>query len=346
MPVKQESTPQRILISRTDSIGDVLLTLPMCGLIKEYHTNAHLLFLGRTYTKPIIDCCEHIADFINWDEISKLPVNEQILFFKESKIDTIIHVFPDRKIAEVAARAGIKQRIGATGRLYHWLYCNKLRPLSRKNSILHEAELNVKLAHAFVPENKTEHSLLWNYYGFTKIPPLTAEVFGRIDKAKFNLILHPKSKGSAREWPLDKYKMLVEALPPQQYNVFISGTSADGEFLQTWLKSLPDFVHDITGQLSLSGFIAFIGQADGLIAASTGPLHIAAALGKMAIGLYPPIRPMHPGRWGPIGKNAHYIVLDKNCSACKDAPLECRCMKDIEVEQVLKKVTDNAVLSR
>ena len=43
---------------------------------------------------------------------------------------------------------------------------------------------------------------------------------------------------------------------------------------------------DLTGKLSLQQYISFINAANGLVAASTGPLHIAAALNKKAIGLF------------------------------------------------------------
>lgn len=44
-----------------------------------------------------------------------------------------------------------------------------------------------------------------------------------------------------------------------------------------------------------------------MVASGTGPLHLAAALGINAIGLFPTIRPIHPGRWQPIGMKAHFF---------------------------------------
>jgi ADP-heptose:LPS heptosyltransferase len=93
--------------------------------------------------------------------------------------------------------------------------------------------------------------------------------------------------------------------------------------------------------MDLGGLMAFIAAADALIAASTGPLHIASALGIKAIGLYPPIRPMHPGRWAPLGKKAVYLVKDAECDKCRKS-LECLCMKDLSPELVkneLEKIT-------
>ncbi|MBL0315693.1 MAG: hypothetical protein IPP69_07900 [Flavobacteriales bacterium] len=56
--------------------------------------------------------------------------------------------------------------------------------------------------------------------------------------------------------------------------------------------------------INLAELIAFINQYDGLVAANTGPLHIASACGIHAFGLYSLKRPIHPGRWSPVGKNA------------------------------------------
>ena len=64
---------------------------------------------------------------------------------------------------------------------------------------------------------------------------------------------------------------------------------------------------DITGKFGIEKFYHFVQCADGLVACSTGPLHIAAAKGIHALGLYPSARPKHAGRWGPLGPKAEYI---------------------------------------
>ena len=43
----------RIIISRTDSIGDVMLTLPMCVWLKKNIPGVELIYLGKNYTKPV-----------------------------------------------------------------------------------------------------------------------------------------------------------------------------------------------------------------------------------------------------------------------------------------------------
>jgi ADP-heptose:LPS heptosyltransferase len=321
--------PKRIIISRTDSIGDVILTLPLAGILKHHFPDLHLMFLGSAYTKAVIDCCKHIDEFIDWTYIKTLKEDEAVSFLKTKKADSIIHVFPLKEIAILAKKAGIPSRIGTTNRIYHWYTCNKLLRFSRKNSDLHEAQLNTKLLKPFGINRPYETEELISFYGFESRIPITDTISSLIDKEKFNLILHPKSKGSAREWGPDNFAALIETLPKDKFRIFVSGTASEAQLMQTeLLDKYKDSITDITGKFSLSEFISFISQSDGLIAASTGPLHIAAALGKIALGIYPPIKPMHPGRWKPLGEKASFAVAEKQCSACRKSN-ECKCMKDI-----------------
>jgi len=325
-----------ILISRTDAIGDVVLTLPIAGIIKEYYPNSKVYFLGKTYTKDIVLLSKHVDKFINWSEIEKLPINNQINEIKQYYIDIIIHVFPNKDIAKLMKKAGIQLRIGTTHRSFHWNTCNKRINFSRKNSELHEAQLNTKLLTALGIEKEFNLEELVSYYGFENVPPLDAKFRRLLHQKKYNLILHPKSKGSAREWGLDNFKKLIEILPENLFNIFLSGTEEEGKLFRAYLMGHEN-VTDISGSMTLSEFISFINACEGLVAASTGPLHIAASLGKQALGIYPPIRPMHPGRWKPLGIQADYIVQDNECSDCRKGG-SCHCMLELNPELVKEKL--------
>ena len=201
-----------IVISRTDSIGDVVLTLPLAGIIKQFIPNSKLIFLGRNYTKDVIELSQHVDEFISYDAIVKLSDEEQISAFKNLNATHIIHVFPVKEIAVLAKKAAIATRIGTTNRLWHWFTCNIRVKLSRKNSDLHEAQLNTKLLSPLGINKEFSIEELANTYGFTKVPTLEKINADLIDKTKTNIILHPKSKGSAREWGLDNFSKLISEL--------------------------------------------------------------------------------------------------------------------------------------
>lgn len=304
----------------------------MAGLIKKYFPKCTIVFLGRNYTKDVIALSEHVDEFINYDDLEKLSLQERIAVLKKINADVFVHVFPKKEIAQLAKSAGIPLRVGTKNRIYHWLTCNKLINLSRKNSDLHESQLNFKLLSFLNIETSVSLSAVSDYYGFTKVPQLKEEYAQLIDPNRFNIILHPKSKGSAREWGVDNFEKLIELLPKEKFKIFISGTEQEGKLMPELLKNKN--IIDLTGKLSLQQYIAFINATNGLVAASTGPLHIAAALNKKAIGLFVPKRPMHPGRWMPIGKNATYVVFDKDCVDCKNGK-DCNCIIKINPKQIV-----------
>lgn len=312
----------------------MVLTLPMAGLLKENFPACKVYFLGRTYTKDVVALSAHVDGFINYDALEKMQEAEAVATLESFRADVIVHVFPKNEIAALAKKAGIAVRAGTTNRWYHWLYCNKRIALSRKNSDLHEAQLNLKLLFFLGMTTGLPLENVPALYGFTRHEALELDAaYGKlIDKTKFSLILHPKSKGSAREWGTDNFEKLVELLPQDRYQVFISGTAEDGKALGGILKNKK--VTDLTGKLSLQQFIAFINACDGLVAASTGPLHIAAALGKRAIGLFAPMRPIHPGRWAPLGPQASFLVKDEQCRDCKKGG-HCHCIREITPQRVM-----------
>lgn len=325
---------KRIIISRIDKIGDVILTLPLAGYLKSIFPDCYIIFLGRKYTKPIINACTNIDEFADWDNISELSFSKQKRIFCKFKSDVIIHVFPNAKVAKLAFLAKIPIRIGTSRRIFHWLFVNNKVRLSRKKSDLHESQLNLILAkplnNKFVVPDLNE---IIGLYGFSSFEMLDSNLHSVINNNKFNVILHPKSKGSAREWGLDRYSELIRILSPEKFNIIVAGTDDEASQMEQLLKVYRNKIIDITGKLTLSQYISLINHADGMVACSTGPLHIASAAGKYAVGLYAPMKPIFPQRWAPIGKKAKYFVLDKNCEKCRKS-FNCECIRSITANEV------------
>ena len=336
-------TPLTFLVSRTDAIGDVVLTLPVCGRLKQLFPGCRVVLIGRTYTAPVAAACPWVDDFLNLDELLKEPEMAQTETLRAFAAAAIIHVFPNKTLARLAQKAKIPLRIGTRNRWQHWLTCNRLVALSRRHSPLHEAQLNLQLLE---PLGNTSTPSLAETAPLVRLqaPEPLAETWQQLlaqrQSGQLNVILHPRSRGSAREWGLNNFAQLARLLHRAGHRVFISGTAAEGEELAAWLQENAAFLAaDLTGQLSLPQLIAFIAAADGLVAGSTGPLHLAAALGRHALGLYPPIRPMHPGRWAPLGPHAEFMVFDKpNCDDCRKQPAACTCIRAIAAAAVAVQV--------
>ena len=321
-----------VIISRTDSIGDVMLTLPICAWLKEQSPDVNIIFIGKGYTKPIVEAYGLVGQFVDWNDYLNVPKMEKIQSFRKLKADVIVHVFPNKDIASLAKKARIETRIGTSHKAHHLLTCSHRVNFTRRKSNLHEAQLN--------------HELL-RPLGLKEIPSLdeivkTTSHF-KVDQVKLPnafkdlkdfTILHPKSQGSAKEWPLEKYMELASTLVEEGKQVVFTGTEDEGKQFREKIPGNENVI-DSTGKLSLEQLMALIQNAKNLVACSTGPLHIAGYLGINAVGLYSPKRPIHPGRWKALGENVRIIVFDENCKPCAEEK-DCNCVLEIEVERVLK----------
>ena len=367
----------RILISRTDSIGDVVLTLPVAGILKQTFPGCTIIFLGREYTRAVIEACDHVDQFVAWPPMpppqpsppgEKYPHpgppptrgrEDAVQQLCELKADVILHIFPVKEICEAAKLAKIPLRIATAGRFFTWFTCNRLLHIPRKNSNLHEAQLNLKMLKGLGIDREFTLEEIGALYGLTggqverrtggkaeneKLKNKNYEFpeLSRINRQssivnRQSLILHPKSKGSAREWGLDNFSRLIELLAEDEFDILVTGTKEEGAMMQEFLKKHGNRITDLTGKLSLPEFISLISECDGLVAASTGPLHLAAALGIRAVGLFAPMRPIFPQRWAPVGPKASFLVVDKKCSDCRKT-MDCACIRSIRPEEVVKKL--------
>jgi ADP-heptose:LPS heptosyltransferase len=316
-----------VLICRTDNIGDVVLTLPLAGYLKRLNPKLRIGFLCRGYAAGIVRYCQAI-DYVL--ELEQLGDAADML--ARLAPDTILFAKPDRRLAAAAKKAGIRNRVGTSHRWFHWLYCNRLAHFSRVKSNLHEAQLNFKL---LAPLGETVVPAL------AEIPPLYRLVAPpysgqpALAPDRFNLVIHPKSNGNGREWPIAHYTALADALRQSEVQLWVTGSAAEGEWIAQQapdLLAMPN-VSNVCGRFTLAELTCFINAADGLIASGTGPLHLSAALGKPTLGLFPPIRPIDPGRWGALGAQAEVLCQPQPCGACDD-PATCQCMIAITPQSV------------
>ena len=301
----------KILISRVDSIGDVVLTLPLCGWIKQNLPHCEVHFLCQQMTVDVIRMSEFVDHIHVWDGV--LP-----------EVDAILHIFPKKEIAIAAKKQRIATRVGTSHRSIHWRTCNKLVHFSRTKSDLHEAQLNFRLLEGLDVDHTPTLSELPSLIGWR-----AKKNHSEFLSDKFDLVFHIKSRGSAKEWKPSNYLEVAKQLSADDFNIILTGTRAEGALIREEVPEIFDLenVTDSTGKLSLGELIDLLASVEGFLACSTGPLHLAAVSGTNALGLYPKTRPMHAGRWGPLGSNSAYLE-EKTASKLRYLNIEPALVKE------------------
>ena len=328
---------ENVLIVRTDRIGDVVLTLPMIPALHAKFAGLRISMLLRSYTKELVEGFSGLDTILTCDR-----GNEPKGFFTllseicRGQFDIVFVVHPSIRLAVLMVLAGIRLRVGTGYRWYSFLFNRKLFE-HRKTAERHEAEYNLSLLKAVGCDIQSVPPIslsLPSAASEAAVRELNRLGIARSDKL---VVLHPGSGGSARDWRAENFGDLAKALKKDGCSVVVTGTAAESSLVEQVIKRSDGVALPSVGRLSLKELAAFISFARLFVSNSTGPLHIAAAVGVPVIAFYPPIRECSPTRWGPLAEQKAVFVADNAlCERCRGGPCQGDdCMDQITVEQAL-----------
>ncbi len=112
-----------------------------------------------------------------------------------------------------------------------------------------------------------------------------------------SVVLLPGARWQNKRWPAEFFAEAVKRLAAQDPNLSFAvlGVAGDRPLAEVICRAAPDRCLDLTGRTSLSEMIEWLRQAELVISNDTGPLHVAAALGRPIIAMYGPSDPRYTG---------------------------------------------------
>ncbi len=319
---------KKIIVARTDKIGDVVLSLPVFAALKKCFPNIKTVALVGNYTSDVARSSKNVDDVITYAHGESVVATAWKL--RKHRADAIVVLFPRYKIAAASFLARIPIRVGTAYRWYSFLFNRRVHE-HRKESVKSESSYNLNLLEPLGCSEKTQDiSLQIDVMASKKIDGFLSQNC----LSKF-VVVHPGSGGSALEWGWKNFRELVSRII-NALGLYVVVTGTDEEFLLC--KRISEgFGNAINaaGRFSMLEFIALASKADLFVSNSTGPLHIAAAVGTGVIGLYPNKTPMTPARWAPLTENKIILTPEDSSDNLAMIPVE----KVIESIQRLKRTT-------
>src|SRR6266571_3833372 len=277
---KKIVTPfSRVLLVKTTQLGDLVISLPMASARKKRDPHCTVILLTNHRTADVARCCPDVDEVYGEPETA----DQLLALLKSLRADVYIQLNPSQYLAKTACDAGIPVRIGSLFRSYNWRLCTHLVALSSSLAGLNKRLLDLQyLAPLGIRVDDLE--VVRDSYRLT--PPAFASQFSsdpqQFAEGRRTIVLSPTLvTAKAHQWPLASYSGLIRSLDVDQFHWFVCGTAEDRQELQPLLDSHSSEtnVTDLVGKLTLLEFTSFIARCDGLIAGSTGPIHLAAALG-------------------------------------------------------------------
>jgi len=335
---------ERILITRTDRIGDVVLSTPVIEALRKRFPKAILSMMVTPQTAPLVSGNPYLDEVIIYDKKgSERSWQGTWAFAKQLKrkdFSLAIHLHPTNRSHWVSYLAGIPVRIGYRYKNYRLL--THAIDHAKQEGIRHEAEYNfdlLKLVDVPVPQIiksfvpvQDQAQLEWEKIKLEH--SLSAKEF---------FVMNPGASCPSKVWPPSRFAELANDLTQKYQMPVVLVGSKDEEALSNqikeWVNSAQVIV--LTGSLNLSQLICALKEARLLVSNDTGPVHIAAAVDTPVISLFGRTQPgLSPARWKPLGDKSFVIHKDVGCDICyaHECPYSFKCLDAIEVREVMETI--------
>ncbi len=311
-PISQNKPDfKKILLIRTDGIGDVILTLPMVDVLRYNYPDAKIDFLAGKRTAELVLDYPNINKVYTIEKDSIKAVKD---IAKGGKYDLAIVVHPQFPIAMGIYLAGIKQRLGTAYRWYSFLF-NLKHHQHRRDSVKHELEYNLDLLNEI------------NCLKLNDIKPVIKVSEKEIDEVRTKLssegitgesfiVIHIPSLGSAKVWSDRNFIDLLNRILNDKeldFKVILTGTNSDIVQVKSITERvIPNNRIFAVFDLNLKQLAALLKLSRLFIGNSSGPIHLAAAVGTFVVGLYSPVKEQSQVRWGPYTDKKKVFVPERN----------------------------------
>lgn len=316
---------RRILVVRTDRLGDVVLSTPLIRALRQTFPDAHIGAMVQPYARDVLLNNPHLNE-IFVDDPQKEHAGQsgfwrQVRALWSQHYDTALLLLPTERTAWMLFFAGIPHRIGVGTKFYGVL--TFMGGVSRKkyNPLRHEADYCLDLGRRIG----------------VRTDDLSTEVFLTEDERKRGMDIlvrhgiHPEDTiiglhigngNSAPNWNAARYGELATLItlrtPDRIKIVYTDGNDS---------VPLPsnNRIIDLRNKLTLRELMSVISHYHLLFSSSTGPMHIAAALRVPTVSLFCPLTACSPKLWGPQGNDSHIMLPppDYCSSRCPGDPKIC-----------------------
>jgi heptosyltransferase-2 len=341
MPIKLPENP-KILITRTDRIGDLVLTTPLFKALREKYPKARIAVLVFLEHREIVWGNPYLDEVILYDKKgSEHSLWGQLRFsrmLRKKKFDAVIHAHGTNRMYLAAWLAGIPVRAGYDRRA-PWALTH-VHPYNKKEGKKQEAEYLLELLKPFgitVPK-EIETFFPVTDGGMKSLENLL--LFHKVPQGLPWIVLNPSASDVTKKWPAEKFGELVTRVQKDHGGIFLAiGTSKDRPIIEKLKQYTQVPVFDLSGRLSLGMLGALLKRSALLVSNDSGPVHIAAAVGTPVVSIFGRYEPgLGPDRWRPLGKNSR--VVAKDVASIPEGERKFTYIDEIAVEEVYQAATE------
>jgi heptosyltransferase I len=318
----------KILILKPSSLGDVVQALPVLRLLKLAHPAAEIFWWIDSRYAPLIEADPDLSGVIlfernGWQSPRRwVRFAREILALRQQRFDWVIDLQGLARsgafawLAHGGLLAGLDEpREGARG----------FYDIIVRRPSFHTHAVDWYLAVLPFLGVPVHHDFVW-------VPPrpgVAADLNAKWPVAGRRwLAVQPGARWLDKRWPVEHFAELVRQLAvrlPDVHFAILGGVDEAG-LGDTIAAAAPGRCLNLAGKLSLPEMVEWLRLSEAMVTNDTGPMHVAAALGKPVVALFGPTEPRRTGPYGQVELALRQPLPCAPCfkSVCANRqPLEC-----------------------
>jgi heptosyltransferase-1 len=330
---------KNILVVKLSAIGDVIHALPVSYALKETFPDAKVTWVVEPPAYDLLTNNPYIDHIIVFEKKKFKSINgffENFPAFsaelKKIKYDVVLDLQGLGKSAVIAWMSGAPLKLGCSNmrELSNWVS----KPVCGSNQNGHIVEryldvvraLGCKVEKVVFPVEITE-----------KEADIATKLMRQAGMNSNNpyVVLAVGANWANKRWPTKFYAALVDALYAKEIiPVVIGGGVIDSRLVAEINEKAEIPAVDLVGKTTLKQLAYMIKNAKAVVGGDTGPMHLAAGLGKPVVML---MGPTDTNRNGPYGQAQNAIEITRTCKHCwkRKCRFNIDCLEEITVGQVM-----------
>ncbi len=354
--------PKRILLIRTDLMGDLVLSLPAVHAMRRAYPAAQIDMLVMPPNVGIIKHDPAITRIVTYDPniwrrpnaLLRLDTYRAFLGLmhdlRAAKYDLCLSLAGDWA-SVFAFFSKARRRVGYRDEAYPFFMTD---PVQGRRYRIHQHEVDyiaglARAAGGTIEGALREPVLCVGQQAREEVEALLAA--NGVQVGDLLIAVHAgATNGAAKRWPPAHWAALADRLITELgAKVILTGAASDAEITDAVVARLKQAPLNFTGKTNVPQLVALLERCDLVISGDSGPLHIAGAVRTPVVAIH---GPTDPELSGPVGKAATVLRLGIWCSPCYDASFwaVCRfynpvCMKLITPADVLAAARERLALA-
>jgi lipopolysaccharide heptosyltransferase II len=336
---------KKILVIRTDRIGEVLLSTPIPTALKEKWPSAAITMMIKPQLRELIEDNPYVSEIMEYEDNARKNKEKEgnirrdkdrrgviretfrlSKIFKERKFDIVVVVNPKKEFHLAVFLAGIPIRVGFN-RKWGFFLTHRVRD-SKSLAEKHEIEYNLDLVRALGIEPGDKRPVLVVKDAAAGIRK-DKDREGIIREDKGIVAIHPCTSNPKKQWPPEYFARLGDLLIAAGYEVAVIGGAENIGIAKEVVSRMKNKPQDLAGETGLKDLARFLKECRFLVSGDSGPVHIASAVGTKVMALFGSADPgSRPARWRPYGEG-HVIIQKEKLEDIKPEEIIERIKKEI-----------------